>query len=188
VIDPAADLVGRCSFALLFATAAYHKLGDFESFGMIMRDYQLLPESSVATAATLLIATEALLAAALFADFHRGAVALSVVALLACYSLAIAVNLVRGRRDIGCGCSGAMHKQLITWWLVLRNVVLMLGGVCLALPLRARPWTALDGCTVVAGVLAISFLYAAANRLMSEWPAHLRTRRPRPMSTGRANL
>jgi len=188
VIDPAVDLVVRWSLALLFATAAYHKLGDFESFRMVMRDYGLLPQRLVGSAAACLVGFEASLAVALITGVLRIAVSGAVVLLLACYSTAIAVNLVRGRRDIGCGCSGAMHKQLISWWLVLRNAVLIVGGALLAAPVVSRRLIALDVYTVAVGVLTLSLLYAAANRLVSEWPAHLRTLPPRSSRVAAARL
>lgn len=183
MIDPVVDIVVRCSLALLFATAAYHKLGDFESFRLIMLDYRLLPERAVGLAARSLIAFEAFLAMSLLLNVHRVATAEAAVLLLACYSVAIAMNLLRGRRDIGCGCSGAMHKQLISWWLVLRNWVLLSVGVLLALPLRPRPLGPMDAYTVAIGVMTLALIYGAANRLITEWSAHQKNRRPRSMST-----
>jgi len=183
VIDPTLDLVVRLSLALLFSTAAFHKLRDFDSFGMILRDYRLLPQSVIRIAAVAFVVVETLLAVMLTVGAFRTAVAMSVLGLFACYTTAISVNLVRGRRDIGCGCSGAMHKQLITWWLVFRNLLLMVAGAALAFPVRPRPWQAFDVWTVMAGVLATSYVYAASNRLISEWPAHLRIRSRRAAYT-----
>ncbi|WP_289141256.1 MauE/DoxX family redox-associated membrane protein [uncultured Brevibacillus sp.] len=45
--------------------------------------------------------------------------------LLILYSVAIAINLLRGRRDISCGCGGVAGNHPISWLLVLRNLLLM---------------------------------------------------------------
>jgi hypothetical protein len=45
--------------------------------------------------------------------------------LLVLFAGAIAVNVMRGRTDIDCGCFRSALRQNLSWWLVLRNAVLL---------------------------------------------------------------
>jgi hypothetical protein len=47
------------------------------------------------------------------------------VALLFIFSMAMALNLVQGRNDLSCHCEGALGNHKISWWLVERNLILM---------------------------------------------------------------
>ena len=49
----------------------------------------------------------------------------TVTLLLGAYSAAIALNIVRGRRDIDCGCAGPGQEQTLSGWLLGRNAVLI---------------------------------------------------------------
>ncbi len=46
-------------------------------------------------------------------------------ALLFIFSTAMALNLVQGRNDLSCHCEGALGNHKISWWLVERNLILM---------------------------------------------------------------
>jgi hypothetical protein len=46
--------------------------------------------------------------------------------LLLSFSVAMGVNLRRGRKDLNCGCSGARQPQKISGRLILRNAILLL--------------------------------------------------------------
>jgi len=47
------------------------------------------------------------------------------------FSWAMIINLRRGRRDLACHCGGAIGDHFISWWLVGRNGILMIGLVVL---------------------------------------------------------
>lgn len=47
------------------------------------------------------------------------------LALFGSFSLTLALNLVRGRRDLSCHCGGLVGNHLISWWLVGRNGLLL---------------------------------------------------------------
>src|SRR5919197_1598335 len=50
---------------------------------------------------------------------------------LVAFSVAVAVNLLRGR-TIDCGCFGPVAQKQITWWTVPRNVVLTAAAIVVA--------------------------------------------------------
>jgi hypothetical protein len=85
------------------------------------------------------------------------------------YGGALAVNLLRGRRQIDCGCglSGAAGgEQPLSWWLVARNVVLALLAVIAGLPQSGRELGFFDALTLAAATLAAVLLYAGSSQLI----------------------
>jgi len=162
-MDPVLVLVVRSFTALVLLLAAAHKLRDLEGFRRILGAYRLLPAAAEPVAARLVPALELGCALLLLAGWPGGGAL--VAALLALYALAIGANLLRGRRDLDCGCGGPGSRQPIAGWMILRNAVLALCALGTVVPLEARGWAWLDGVTVLAGPLALVALYAAVERL-----------------------
>src|ERR1700752_1933924 len=98
MIDPAVGALLAGAFALLFASAALHKLIDPALFGAAFRAYELVP-GSLAWVSARLPVLELALAAALLPAASRSGAAAAGAALLLLYGVAMAVNLGRGRRD-----------------------------------------------------------------------------------------
>ena len=98
--DPVVALLVRGAFALLFASAAWHKLGDRRAFTGVLAAYRVLPASVVATAASVVAVLEGVVALAWLAPGRAGIALGGTIALLTIYSAAIGINLVRGRRTI----------------------------------------------------------------------------------------
>jgi hypothetical protein len=176
-MDPALDLALRAALALLFGAAALHKARDLPGFRAILADYRLLPSGLVRGAAVILIALEGCLAAALLFPVWHASAAWAAILLLALYTGAIGINLARGRRHIDCGCGGPALGQPLGGWLLVRNGILMMIALAVMSPPASRTLVMLDALTVTASAASLALLYAAANRLISEWPAHRRLRR-----------
>jgi hypothetical protein len=158
VIDPALQLVIRLGGALLLASAAWHKLRDFEDFRGVLADYRLLPASLVPAAAALVVVLECALGVGLLAIPRAG---LGAAGLLAGYALAIGANLARGRRHIDCGCGGG--RQPLSGWLVARNLVVSAALVGAAASSSGRALGALDALSVAAAVAALALLWRAVD-------------------------
>jgi uncharacterized membrane protein YphA (DoxX/SURF4 family) len=167
--DPVVHLVMRLSLALLFATAARHKLGDLPRFRATLHAYRVLPAVTVAAAAVATVGAELVVAAALLLPWTRAGAALGAAVLLTVYTAAIVVNLARGRGDIDCGCGGPAARQPLSGWLVARNVALV--GVALAtlasVDARVLVWP--DWLTVGGAVGALALAWDAAHRLVAGW-------------------
>ncbi|MBS0377552.1 MAG: methylamine utilization protein MauE [Proteobacteria bacterium] len=164
MIDPAIGLLLTGAFALLFATAAFHKFRDLALFSQVVRAYRLLPQAL--SVAPLVAAAEALAAAGLLVGTTRPAAALLGAALLLLYAVAIAVNLARGRRELSCGCGGYNERRPIAGWMVARNMVLAVLLAAIALPWSARPPQTVDLLTAGAGVAVAGLLYMSLDRLL----------------------
>jgi len=171
-IDPALQMTLRGALALLFFWAAAHKLRDVTGFRAALAAYALLPDRVVASSAAVLIAIEVGVGAGLlpFGEPGLSSSAALAAGLLCMYSAAIAINLLRGRRHIDCGCVGAATRRPLTAGLLVRNAVLISGALAGALPATARSLTTIDGVTTGAGIATLALLYIAVDGLIANAP------------------
>ncbi|MGD8417373.1 MAG: MauE/DoxX family redox-associated membrane protein [Pseudomonadales bacterium] len=163
-----------CWFAAgLFTTAAFIKLRDFPAFTGFVAGYRLLPPSLVRPAGMLLVSLEVLAVVAVL--LGEGLSALVPAGLLFTYGFAMSINLLRGRRDIDCGCGGT--PMPIGWTLVLRNLVLgaLVGWAVIARTGPALLLLPVAGLALAAGAaLVLGLLYAAFNQLEANRATHRR--------------
>ena len=163
--DPVLLLLVRGAFALLFASAAWHKLRDRAAFRGVVYAYRLLPDAVVPVAAFVMAALELAVAVAWIVPAGRGLAAAGTIALLALYATAIAVNLARGRRTIDCGCGIAGAAQPISEWLLARNAVLAGLALVATRAAGARPLVWIDALTVAAGLVVVASVWTAGHGL-----------------------
>jgi len=164
----------RALLAIVFLVAAVQKLRDIDGFAAALTGYALVPPAALGIIAYLLPLLELAAGLALLAAPLAGA--LLALVLLVTVTGAVAVNLLRGRRDIGCGCGGIEDEQTISWALVARNAVLMLVAVVAALAPSARSAAWLDYATVTGLTLSGYGLYTAASQLIANAPRLARLR------------
>jgi len=158
-MDPLLELTVAWALALLFAASTAHKLAALAEWPGVVRNYRLLPETLVTTAAGTLLIAGALTAAALLWPATRRIGACAAAAQLLVFAAAIAINLRRGRTRIDCGCFGSRLRQGLSAWMVGRNLVLALLALGLLLPKRPRELGALDIAAALGVVATLSFLY-----------------------------
>ncbi len=167
-LDPAIAWLLRASLASLFAFAAFHKLRDPRAFFETLANHEILPRPLTHPAGGLVIMAEILVFVGLIGGFEGRRTGLAALALLTLYTFALTINLVRGRRQIDCGCLGPGHRQELSPWMVGRNVVLALAAGALCLPVADRPLVFVDGITLLGGFLALSLLFQAAIQLATQ--------------------
>ena len=170
MIDPVVEFSICLALALLFAAAAWHKVSDRVRFGAVLRAYELLPSGLVAPATRLLPVLEASIAAGLLYPPTRQAAALAAASLLVLYTVAISLNLARGRREIDCGCFAASSRVPLSNWLVVRNLVVIAAGCTPLWPVGARALIWIDGLTIVSALVTASVLWTAGQRLSQTGP------------------
>ena len=166
-LDPAVGWVVALSLGLLLGAAAVHKLRDPSRFRSALAGYQLLPEAALGPVAVAVIGTELAAALLVVLPAERPLGGLVAAGLMAAYGTAIAVNLLRGRTRIDCGCLGFGKSERIAWWMVGRNLVLAAAALAVRLPAGARTLEALDWLTVAGTVAVAAALFSAASRLAS---------------------
>ena len=171
MIDPAVAALLAGAFALLFASAALHKLLDPARFGAAFRAYQVVPPA-LGRVSLLVPVLELAIAAALLATDSRHGAAAAGAALLLTYAVVIAINLGRGRRDLDCGCGGPRERRPIGAWMVWRNIAL--GGLLglLLLPQASRALDVTDALTIGAGTVVAALLYMSVDVLSGRTALH----------------
>ncbi len=175
-LDPTLPHIAAALLAMVFLGGAGQKLRDADGFVMAVEQYRLLPEAWSPAAARGLVAAEIAAGLLLLPLATRAAGAALALAVLAMVTAAVAANLLRGRREIDCGCGGPEGGQHLSWGLVLRNGFLAAAALLAAAAEAPRELVWVDGLTVVAGALALYGLYAAANQLLANRPRLLKLR------------
>ena len=170
MLDPVWVWIARLTLALLFAVAGLSKLWHPAAYRTAISAYALLPAPVVAPAAFLLAVAEVAAAVLLLWPAGVAAGAALLWALLLLFSMAIGINLRRGRTDIDCGCwmFGAKPdapQGSIGPGTLVRNAVLAALVLVAILPATGRALSVLDWSTVLMGTLAALGLFAMASQL-----------------------
>jgi hypothetical protein len=171
-VDPVINALLVACVALLFASAAFHKLRDLRRFDEIFNAYGLVPWRERLRLSRLVPLVEGVMAGGLLFDESRQVAAAAGSVLLLAYAGAIAWNLSRGRRDLACGCGGPNDRRPIAAWMIWRNVFLAMLATVVMLPVGARMLSPTDVVTIVFGAATCSLAYLCADRLLSQ-PARL---------------
>jgi uncharacterized membrane protein len=169
-MDPAFAQIVRSFMALVFLVACAHKLHAPRQFLEVVRNYALFPRSFAALVAVPLVAAEFAIGVALLLPQTQRTAMLCGVAMFVLYGAAMSINLLRGRRDMDCGCSGVARDSSLSGWMVLRNALLAAAGVATLAPSHVRALEGLDQFTIAAGAASLYALYAAANLLLAYAP------------------
>ena len=158
MIDPLTVLVLSTSLALLFFTAAMHKLNSSARFRAQLAAYELVPSAILPGLARAIPVAEMAVVFLILVPITRPWAGALATSLLASYSVAMAINLLRGRDDIDCGCGG--QPQMLSYWLLLRNAALIVGCFLLVIPGtgRALVWADFILLTLMVAVLSCAYL------------------------------
>ncbi len=155
------------ALALIRFAAAWHKVSERDVFVGALQAYRLLPPGAAPALARVLPGIEIGLGIGILLPAGRQAALLAAAALLAVYAAAMTINLLRGRREIDCGCGGEGHP--LSWGLVGRNLVLIGIALLISGPTRERDLEWLDMVTLLGGVLAFYALYLLIDELLRQF-------------------
>nr|WP_295887442.1 MauE/DoxX family redox-associated membrane protein [uncultured Devosia sp.] len=150
--------------SLIFARAAWHKLGEFTEFTGFVADYKLVPERLVIPASWAIAGVEVLTVALQLVPYGRPFGLVLAVLMLVAYAGAMTINIRRGRTAIECGCGGAV--QPLAWSLVVRNGLLATMGL-LALFLPLGPMNASDAIAAIASGFAVWMAFLLVEQILS---------------------
>ncbi len=178
-LDPVVTRVLAAAVAIVLLVGAWQKLRDVDSFLAALEDYDLLPAGLLMPLARLLPMLEILAGFALVIEPLRVVGAVLALGVLALVTGAVLVNLLRGRRHIGCGCGGVEDEQTLSWSLVGRNGLLAVLVAASAADPSVRTLTWLDTLSVAAGAACLYGVYALANQLLANQPRLARLRSAR---------
>lgn len=123
--DPAITIISALVLSYIFVLAGLHKFQNLSEFRGTLENYQLFSERLLLPLSLLVPTLEIAAGLGLLILPGAGLAAMTVGLLLSLYIFAIAINLLRKRRDIDCGCLGPLQKQTLSEWLIVRNVLLL---------------------------------------------------------------
>ena len=170
-LDPAVDLLLRAGFLALFASSLAHKLYDFGAFRLTisayLRDIRWATSGVVGVLAVLVVGGELAVVAAGLGLLDGLSRASLTAGMLTLYALAMGGNLLRGNRQLDCGCHWGSVSQPVGYGLVWRNLVLAGIAMLLALPVATRALGLLDFVTILAGCVVAALFYAGFNQLVA---------------------
>lgn len=168
---PGIALVLRIGLAAIFAFAALAKLADRRGTAATIRSFGA-PAGLAAPLATLIPLAELTTAALLLPDATAAAGCVLALVLLAVFSVAIATNLLRGRRP-NCNCFGQVRSAPIGGSNLIRNAVLALAAA-LVLGMGVGPSAVAPIASSPALALAVGLLAGFA---VAAWVGFALTRR-----------
>jgi Methylamine utilisation protein MauE len=169
-MDPILILIACALMAWLFAGAAWGKFQSPLRMKGIIDNYQVLPFKVSTRFVIILASIELLIALAVLLPVSRQWGALMAAVLLVGYGGAVAVNLLRGRTDFDCGCSGPAARHSlgsVGTPLLWRNTALVLvAGLAMA-PLAARPLQWIDYVVVMLAAAFFILMYQVVENLLA---------------------
>jgi hypothetical protein len=168
MLDPAFGYLIVAGVALLFASAGIHKVRGVARFTEIFVAYRVLPNVLGRRISRLIPCFEVAIAIALLWEPSRRMAVIAAIAALIAYALGMGLNLLRGRRDLDCGCGTARDRRPIAGWMVWRNLFLAAALGSAALPWSPRALNSTDLLTVMGGLIVAVALYAAVDRLLGD--------------------
>lgn len=154
--------------ALVLLAAAVPKLRQADEFHGVVANYRILPDWLVPLFARLLPWVELLCACGLLFVATATHALLIASGLLVMFSVAVAVNLLRGRTHIDCGClRGTARGSGINWYHAIRPLMLACLALAAVASMRGNAITT-DPAQIALGILAATMaaiLYLAAEKL-----------------------
>jgi hypothetical protein len=118
----------RCIIALLLIIAAIAKLRAPRLFAEALSGYLIAPAKAVPALAVLIPSAELLLGLGLLFSASIVSAATGSIFMFILFAVAVAINILKGREDVPCGCLGAGSTRL-GWGLVIRNLIFA-GALC----------------------------------------------------------
>ena len=152
----------RVAFGLLFLVAGLLKTWDRRAFLDAVSGFRVVSERLASAVATIIVGLELAGAGLLLTGTSASLGATLVGLLLVAFTVGLVVNLLRGRRNLDCGCFGGRTIR-IGWGHVVQNTLLMAVAVLLArLGFRGdEPFHVADPATRVFTILAAAYTVAA---------------------------
>lgn len=123
---------------ITFIYASYHKIEDPAAFAKVIYGYGVFPRSSINILAITIPFIELTAGFSLLLGLFPKSALLIINVLLAAFIVVIAFNLIRGHEfDCGCFSFGAKSSHLSNVSLLVRDVVMLGGGLFLFRKIKA---------------------------------------------------
>lgn len=153
-LQASAGLMLRVYAGLLLLFAAATKIGDPLKFEAVLSGYRVVPEPLLPIVARTLPAIEGLIGLLLIAMVGGGYECFAAASLLACFAVAVGMNLARGRTEIDCGCGGivptTIHRGIVIGNVLLAALLIAVAGASAPEPLLLKVGAVFGGASLFA--------------------------------------
>ena len=164
--DPALITSASLFIAWIFVSASWHKLKSIAQMVSIVNNYRVMPFTVSGSFVIAVAGVEMIVALLLVVPGSRQLGALLSAILLFIYAAAIGINLVRGRVDFNCGCSGQSARKNIDSSLVWRNTVLIAVALYSVLPPTERALGLVDYAAMMLTTVLLILAYHTVEQLV----------------------
>ena len=158
--------------AMVFGFSSYHKLAQWKRFIASFSAYEILPKIFPMQLGGLVIVTSEIIVTVALLAMQRWGLLLALI-LLALYMLAMAINLMRGRTYIDCGCGD--EPTPVSVYTLMRNLVLMTVAFLATehtYALFLLPWDAYFFAVISASI--VYGVYLICEQILANRARHLR--------------
>jgi uncharacterized membrane protein len=170
MLDVPVILFAKTLIGVILTATGIAKLSDLYKFIEIVRGYMLLPESAANFVGLILPMMEIIVGVNLLLGLLMPWPALVAAVLFLLFAAVVAINILRGRHDIACGCFGAPRKNRLTWGIVLRNIAFTFAAAAVAyFHDRVEHLTRYEVVAVILLVSGTLTMWWLCNVLLSLW-------------------
>jgi uncharacterized membrane protein YphA (DoxX/SURF4 family) len=121
----------RLLLGAIFLASSVGKVGEHRRFAATVAALKLIPRTWVRPIALALIGIELVVAVLLLLGWRSQSVSALCGLLLAIFTTAMGISLLRGYTDLECGCFGTRYTEKINLRLIYRNLVLIVVALCI---------------------------------------------------------
>ncbi|MGE7999219.1 MauE/DoxX family redox-associated membrane protein [Lysinibacillus sp. NPDC093190] len=136
------ELFIRICMAIIFFSSSISKYNTLDKHIGIIENYKVLPPSWSSVVGKLDVLVEFCLGILLLLGLFQFLSGLIAGGLLLIYTMAIVINIMRGRKEISCGCGGVLGNHNLSWKLVIRNIILV--SICILVSLNKELLFSID--------------------------------------------
>jgi Methylamine utilisation protein MauE len=153
--------------AFVMLGAAWHKLRAPNAFAEVLTAYALLPDAWIPAVCRGLPVLELACGLLLLPGGSRTLGALATASILVLYLCAMSINLLRGRRDLDCGCSMQGGAHSLGGADLFRNLALILLCAAVSVSKRVMPAPWIHWFTAIGTAAVMVIFYLAIEQLLS---------------------
>lgn len=112
-------------FVILFFSTAIHKVRYRKRHVQAIKAYEIIKEEWASLFFYIFLIFEGYISLSLIFTGFTIYNTLVCLLLLSVYTIAVGINLARGRRNLSCGCGGVLESEQLNFGIVFRNLFLM---------------------------------------------------------------
>lgn len=119
---------------IIFISSGVHKISNFSNYISDIKSYKLLPNYMVVPFGYFDIGLNVLIFSSHVTGKYIELTSLLGIGLLIIYTAALSISLIRGYKNLNCGCGGVVGSHKVSWKLVLRNLLII--GVLILIAIK----------------------------------------------------